>query len=136
MSLVTWSDDYNTHIPEIDGQHQGLVEMLNRFYEAVLANESKKSLRMLLDELTQYTVSHFTSEEKYFDDLNYEHGIEHKKSHKVFIDKVTNVKQRVEEGREVLPIEMVIFIKDWLLKHIQDEDKQFLECFHERSTGR
>ncbi|MGL1935408.1 MAG: bacteriohemerythrin [Fibrobacterales bacterium] len=135
MPLVTWSDDFCIQITEIDNQHKWLVDMLNRFYDAVLANESKKSLRILLEDLTDYTVTHFAAEEKKFDVFKYEHTVEHKKSHKKFIDKVTDVKQRVEDGREVLPIEMVIFLKDWLLKHIQDEDRQFFQCFHTQSTG-
>lgn len=135
MSLVTWSDDYSIHIPEIDCQHKELVDMLNRFYEAILENKSQKSLMILLDELTEYAVTHFAIEEKCFEDFNYEHSVEHKKSHKKFVDKVADVKERVEDGRQVLPIEMVVFLKDWLLKHIQDEDRQFLQCFPYQNTG-
>lgn len=39
--------------------------------------------------------------------------------------KVADVKKLIEEGKILISHELMTFFKDWLVKHIQGDDKQY-----------
>ncbi len=78
MSLVQWENKYSVKIPEIDKQHQHLIELLNSLYDSMRIGESKKNLQHILQELITYTDMHFKTEEKYFEQYNYSKKSTHK----------------------------------------------------------
>ncbi len=77
--LVTWSDTaYSVGIRAIDMQHKKLVGMINGLHKAMRDRASGSVMTKLVDELKNYTVEHFRTEEKLFEKYGYAHTAEHK----------------------------------------------------------
>lgn len=131
MAFVDWTDSFSVNVAEIDKQHQGLVGMLNDFYDAVMAKAGDEAISKLIDGMANYTVTHFQTEEKYFDKFNYPETAAHKKEHADFVEKVQEVQAKLKSGRMVVPLEISNFLKTWLSKHILGSDKKYTKCFND-----
>ena len=51
MLKFVWRDEYKVGIVKIDGQHQGLVALLNQLHEAVLDGKANEMVESTLNEL-------------------------------------------------------------------------------------
>lgn len=132
MEYIKWDDSLSVKIKEIDDQHKKLIEMINEFYTHIIEEKKlKDNLLKLLDELAEYTKFHFSTEEKYMDEFNFEYTDFHKKEHAEFINKVFGAKKRINEGKMVFSVEITNFLKDWLVNHIKGTDQNYIECFHD-----
>ncbi len=125
MQLFPWKREYSIYVNEIDQQHQNLIKILNDLASAMSKGKGKDVLGETLNELIDYTVYHFSEEEKYFDQINYPNAEEHRKEHKLFIEDVLKFKANYEEEKVVLTIELMRYLKDWVIHHINGVDKEF-----------
>ena len=64
-AVIPWKSEYETGITEVDNQHKQLVDILNKLYEAMAVGKGKDVLESIFNELTSYTLTHFSTEEKY-----------------------------------------------------------------------
>lgn len=135
MALVSWDDSLSVGVAELDEQHKQLVSMINDLHEAMVSGKSKEAMSGVLDALTSYTVSHFANEEKYFDQFGYLSAATHKFEHKQFVDKVSEFKANFEQGKAMLSNEIMLFLKDWLVNHIQGSDKKYTQCFNDNGLN-
>jgi len=62
--------------------------------------------------------------------LNYPETADHKKEHAGFIDKVIDFQKGFEEGRIMMSMEIMNFLRDWLVSHIQGTDQKYIPFFH------
>jgi len=130
MALLTWSDSYSVKVAEIDRQHQQLVKLINDLHSAMLERKAKDTLGKIIDQLAGYTVNHFATEEKYFAKFNYPETASHKKEHENFVAKVSDFKKGFDDGRILLSMDIMNFLKDWLVKHIQGTDQKYSDFFN------
>lgn len=129
--IVTWDDKYSVNVSEIDNQHKKLVDLINKLHDAMKQGKSKEVLSEIISELINYTDVHFKTEEKYFDKFNYPKSDAHKTLHKNFVNKVLDFKNKYESGNAALSIEIINFLKDWLINHINGSDKEYSSFFNE-----
>jgi hemerythrin len=85
----------------------------------------------IIKKMTEYTQFHFDTEEKYFDMFKYEFSAQHKAEHDAFVEKVLDFQIGFEKSQANLSIEIMNFLKDWLLNHIRGSDKKYTNCFNE-----
>jgi len=115
-----------TSMDLLDTDHQKLVKMLNDLYAAMMGGHGKESLGKILDELTGYTKVHFAHEEHFFAQTNYPEAAAHKKEHDDLTRQVLEVQQKYKAGATgTLSIDVMNFLKNWLLKHIMGSDKKY-----------
>ncbi len=129
-SFMRWDDSYSVGVEEIDNQHKKLIEMIAKFY-SLIKDDSKVAMAETLDSLIEYTDYHFKYEEKIFDKLNYPETDEHKKIHKSFVDTAIDVQTRLKEGKLVIPTEVSNLLKNWLIEHINGEDKKYTKFLND-----
>lgn len=127
MKFIEWNEDFSVGVREIDDQHKKLFEMLNTFYDSIKDNR-KSAFEELLDELEKYSVYHLETEEKYMKQFKYEDTDQHIKEHKMFIEKVRVVQQKVKTGHLVVTFEITNFLRDWIADHELEIDKKFSDC--------
>jgi hemerythrin-like metal-binding protein len=125
MPLVSWSDEYSVCIREIDDQHKKLFDLINELHEAMKAAKGKAVLGKVIKELVSYTEFHFSSEEILLKNCNYPNLHQHKLQHDEFTKKVKEFEQKHLNGTVLLSQEIVSFLKDWLINHIKETDKQY-----------
>lgn len=125
MSLIEWDNSYSVNIRDIDRQHMKLVQLINELHDAMGAGRANAVLTPLIRELVSYTKTHFATEEGYFERYGYADASAHKLEHAAFIKKISEFRDDFEHGRLGLSIEIMKFLKDWLLKHIKGTDMKY-----------
>lgn len=125
MALIEWSDNYSVGIEKFDRQHKGLVELINELNEAMKRGQGKLAVEEIVRKLAGYTVEHFKAEEELFAKYNFPGAREHIEEHKRFTADVEQFQKDLESEKLFLSIEIMNFLKDWLIKHILDADKNY-----------
>ena len=132
MALIVWDSGLSVQVTEIDEQHQILVSMINQLHDAMRQGKGKAAMQSIVDELLNYTESHFATEERYFDEFGYQDADEHISEHAAFVQKVSDFRDGFENGRFGLSVEVMRFLSDWLQNHIRGTDKRYTTLFNER----
>ncbi len=125
MALFEWKDDFNVYIMKIDLQHKSLVDMINKLHDAMISGKSNDVIGPVLNKLVDYAQEHFNTEENYFEIHNYPDTENHVKTHHAFVEKVVDFQQKFKDGKRLLSVDMLVFLKDWLINHINGEDKKY-----------
>lgn len=124
MPLMQWNDRLNTDVGPIDDDHKKLVEMVNELHDAVSAARGKEVLGKILDGLVSYTATHFAREERAMAQSKYPAEAEHKAEHAALVKSVLEHQASYKAGNTaVLSMQLLVFLRDWLLKHIQGSDR-------------
>lgn len=134
MPLMDWTDKLSVGIGTIDGDHKQLVSMANELFEAMRTAKGKDVLGKILDGLIAYTKTHFAREETYMGKHAYPREHDHKAEHAAFVKTVLEVQTKFKAGETaVLSMQVLNFLRDWLVKHIQGSDRAlgaFLQTKH------
>ena len=134
MELISWKDSLNIGVVEIDEQHKKLVGIINKLFDAMSQGKSKEVLLAVFGELSNYVVTHFGLEEKYMKQFGYDNYEDHKQEHKFFIDKLNEFKIKYNNGSATLTLDLLNFLKDWLLKHILGTDRKYIPLFRDNGV--
>lgn len=124
MPIISWNDMFSTGIPEIDDQHGVLVGLINRLHDAMTAGRDVEVLGDVLSDLVSYTVWHFSFEEQKMAAADYPETAAHKREHVKLTDQVMDLQREFQAGRQAINIDVMRFLKDWLMNHIIDVDKK------------
>ncbi len=125
MELIQWNSALSVKIAEIDEQHQYLIKLINKLFEAVLEGEANKIIEETINKLEDYASVHFSTEEIYFEKYNYPGAELHKSEHKEMQEKIAGYKSELMKSNGSLPMEVFNFLKDWLQEHIMDNDQKY-----------
>ncbi|MGE5418317.1 MAG: bacteriohemerythrin [Acidobacteriota bacterium] len=129
MPEYNWDASYSVGVDSIDVQHQKLFKIINNLNQAMLAGNARSMVDGIVAELKAYTIEHFTEEERLMTLANYSDLINHKKLHQDFIVKVSEMQQKLNEGKMLtLSIEVMDFIGSWLINHIKGVDKLYTQA--------
>jgi hemerythrin len=131
MQLINWEESLSVKVSEIDSQHKKLIELINSLHEAMKERKANEALGGIIDELVNYALNHFQTEERYFDNFGYLKATAHKKEHKDFVNKVAAFKNDFAKGKIMLSMEIMEFLKSWLINHIKKIDMAYSAFFIE-----
>ncbi|MDO8607223.1 MAG: bacteriohemerythrin [Phaeospirillum sp.] len=133
MSLIEWDPSFSVGSARMDADHQRLVALLNRLYDAWHGGEGVDELGWLFDELLSYASTHFEAEEMALRAKGYARLEKQQADHLALKASVLNFRNRHLGGAEpaVLTEEMTLFLKSWLLEHILGEDMLYKSIFAE-----
>lgn len=123
--FFTWESSLDTGIEIIDEQHRRIVDYINALHNAI----STKDIDMvsnILDQLIDYTVSHFSFEESLMQNHGYMHTEAHKKVHDMFTARIQNYRKELDEGKDISR-KLLNDLKVWLTSHIKSEDSDYVK---------
>jgi hemerythrin-like metal-binding protein len=129
MSIIKWRDHYSVGVEQFDEEHLILVEMVNELFVMVRDKKGPKELDQPLGKLIQYTHDHFAAEEKALEKINYPQLEEHRQEHDKLKQEVAAFHERVKQGDATVVTEFYRFLRDWLVDHIVESDKQYTPYF-------
>ena len=129
MATIIWNNTLSVGVRQIDEQHQQLIQLINDLNSAMKSGKGKDVLAQTLKGLADYTVNHFKVEEDYFDRFSYPDRFIHKRAHSEFVAKVDGFKASLENGQLALSVQVMTFLSQWLLQHIQGADKKYSTFF-------
>jgi len=123
--IFPWREAYSVHIPQIDGQHQQLVALINELHGAMLQGTGGDALGRILNDLVRYTQSHFAYEEALLQQRGFSAFAAHRAEHQKLTGQVVELQQRFRAGKVVMSVPVMQFLKDWLANHILTRDMQY-----------
>jgi hemerythrin len=126
MALMEWSDKLSVGVAQFDAEHRRLVGMVNDLFDAVQAGKGKEALGGILEELIAYTETHFANEEEIMREHGYDEVDGHKSEHELLTRQVHEIRRKYMAGASAtLSMEVMNFLKNWLIKHIQGTDRKY-----------
>ena len=128
LTIVTWRDEYALGMSEIDAQHKTLFEIMNRLWDAIVRAAPPAEIGVILDALENYTVMHFREEESFMRNIHYPKMRAHVELHRHFVKRVREERIAALDGRPS-SLELLHFLRDWLVSHILIEDKSYAVQF-------
>jgi hemerythrin len=126
---MKWSEDLSVGVELIDTEHKALINAVNDLFDACGKGLGRKKITETLTFLQNYTVTHFSDEEKLQKESGYPDYPNHHKLHGDFVAKVMEHSKQLEtEGPTIsLVATFNSFVSNWLLYHISREDKKIGE---------
>jgi len=123
MPLINWSESLSVGVDYIDNQHKQLVSIINRLNDAMLQDKGNDVMCQVLDDLIDYTKSHFQSEEHLMRKYEYPDSPEHFKEHEKLTKEVIDFAENFKQGNAIITLPVLNFLKDWLNNHILETDR-------------
>jgi len=127
MGFMEWTDKNKTNVKICDEQHKKLFQMVNTLYEAMKEGKGKDVMGKILNELVDYTIYHFSTEERLMEKYRYPGLIWHQREHMELKEKAKALKEKFESGEYILSIDVMNFLKNWLNNHTIGSDKKYGE---------
>jgi len=124
-SLFEWKSQYSVGHSNLDHQHKKLLETVSALHKAFLSGESEQELNKIFQYLMVYVHAHFVEEEQSMKAHNYPEYVQHKAQHDVLYQQVLDLQKRLREGNEIFNLEVVYFLRDWVIQHVIREDKKY-----------
>jgi hemerythrin-like metal-binding protein len=120
--LMEWSSALAVGHAEIDRQHQVLIDIANRLNAAMQLGAGRAACGSILEELVNYTVNHFGFEQKLMEKHRYPDREAHLGAHRKLVDEISRFKRQYDAGGTI-SIELMGFIRDWLVNHFLKVDR-------------
>jgi len=128
MTYLKWSDELAVGNTFIDNDHQKLIDMVNRLHELMAEGKGKEVIGKVLNNLISYTKEHFRRDEDLMRSLQYPDYAAHREEHEKLLKQVLELNERFESGAATLSVQVLHFLRDWLINHIGKSDMGLAEA--------
>jgi len=126
MTLFAWSDEeFGVNVAEIDEQHKQLIAIINELHDSMLEKKSGDIMEGLFERLLRYVAVHFETEERLMETYDYPGFEAHKVQHDELAARVRSMREDQRQGRIVVSLDVMNFLKDWLVRHIKGTDRLY-----------
>ena len=126
--IFAFTDKYKTGIELIDNEHKRLFEIIKETNDVIYDDflpDKYDAIVHIIGELKEYTIMHFSDEEKYMEETGYA-GLEAQKAaHTAFVDKLNHINlDNVDDNQREYLCELINYLLNWLSTHILKMDKK------------
>lgn len=125
MKKIYWTDELSVNNSELDSHHQKLINLFNELGNSIFEDSSTIDAFELLGSLKDYTIYHFTTEEKLMKEANYPGLTKHIEEHTKFMKSIDKLADQLTNDSDLY--ELFLFLNKWLVIHIQVEDQKYKE---------
>jgi hemerythrin len=131
---------YSIGIPEMDAQHARWIELIQKFHTAadehLLEPAGFDAAQLALDQLLDYTRTHFASEERFIAARGYPDVKAHQALHQQLIAEVERLRDEIRQKRtHSTPLKLNLFVTIWLMEHIMTEDAKYARYLRGYDSG-
>ncbi len=134
MEIFPWKDEYSVHIEKIDLQHRKLLSLVNELHRGLTGGQSRKDLQRIFAGLLDYALFHFETEEELMSAYHFPGLEEHRKEHDEFRQKLADFLDAFLDLETDVAADMVLFLVEWLKKHVFVTDKKYGAYLNERNV--
>ncbi len=128
MPLILWKDSFVTKVKFLDEEHEMLIGIVNELHFSMLAGKGKPVMGEVLGLLVNHTKKHFDNEEAHMRKTKYTGYYTHLQEHQYLLKYLTDFHYSFNNTQVIVSIELLDFLRDWLLHHIEHLDMQ-LGCY-------
>jgi hemerythrin len=121
-----WNSNLDVGHEAMDHEHHLQIGLLSAFVDAVDQRRPWMA-RRLADQLLQYTVVHFGSEELLMEGVSYPERERHAGEHTTFLETIREVQRAYSAGEEDLAAATAVELRAALGAHMNDADRRLAE---------
>jgi len=134
QDYVSWNVRYEVGIGFMDEQHRKIIDIINELYQSLFVadmggteqekeKEASAAIKKSIRAAVEYVKVHFSTEEAIMNKISFPRYAEHKARHEDFARRVLQDVVRFESGDKRVGMQLVTFLRDWLLEHVAVSDK-------------
>jgi len=128
MKTVHWNKQLSVGIDTLDDDHKALFAAIEQYRLAIPNKDKPPPIQNLVENLQNYVHLHFSREEAILRKTNYPDVAQHIESHRLFTSELNRFKQLYSDLPSLFPHEAMLgFLNEWLISHISNEDKNYIE---------
>jgi hemerythrin-like metal-binding protein len=126
MSDSSWDGSLATGDPVVDEQHREIHRILEY---AETADDRPEERMAVLERLMDHVYTHFATEEDLMEATSYTGPAadDHKADHHRLTDEARGAVLGLRSGEITSMRPLVAMLQDWLVSHVQDHDRVFIE---------
>lgn len=133
--LFLWKKSYEIGVAEIDMQHRRLVGMINELSDAMMERRGQRAVKHVLDELKDFIVEHFETEESVMEKSGYPDLPQHRIKHVELTRQVLEFREKARGDQQLEASELLDFLCDWLRNHMMVFDKEIGKYLKDFNRG-
>lgn len=133
MAAYEWDASLETGNELVDGQHRHIYELINDLQASIVEKRDRAEQDAVLADLIATSQAHFTDEEQLMRSVGYPGMMGQRQQHREFISETRRLSEQYSSGEQRLPITLAIYLHNWLVMHMRNEDTKIVE--HIRSRG-
>lgn len=122
MGLIRLEKDQQLNVPELDAQHQTLIDLVNQLHKAMTDCSERQVVDGLVTALIEHTKHHFRYEEQLMREHQYPGYTRHKQEHDRLLEHIVTLAERYRGGDLLLSFAVMVDLKGWALVHIEKFD--------------
>jgi|TARA_B100002003_G_C13797846_1_gene394014 hemerythrin-like metal-binding protein len=127
--MIEWNDKFSVNVSIIDEEHKKLIDIINKAFVAKQHGSNPEEILEILNDMVEYAQKHFKTEETYMIEFNYPEYQDHRKEHHAFCIRTLSYHTSVTLGEYQDANEVLEYVKQWWVNHIQKTDKRYTSCF-------
>lgn len=118
----------------IDAEHDLQMQLLDSLSQALAKGGDFAPTRHVLEQFIEFSDMHFLSEQLIMR-LNAYPGYEsHLEQHTRLMKKVRDIRESIVHGEKMSSLQLLLELRDWLLRHIAIDDAAFGEFLKKREA--
>ncbi len=121
-NYLTYTDILSVGYEPMNEQHKKWIDLFNLVYRAYIGNADEQEIKSVIKDLVDYTIWHFHFENKMMEKYNFNTFENHKHQHDDILAQVSDLYERLDRGEEILIVNILEFLKKWLVNHILKTD--------------
>ncbi len=133
-SAFAWKETYSVHVAALDRQHQQLFSLIAELNDALAAGKGNAIVATILEQLVDYTVSHFAAEEKLMERYGFPGLEEHRCKHRALTEQVNGLIQDFKAGNVGVSVSLMLFLRSWLKDHILGTDQLYSNYLNDKGV--
>ena len=137
MSKIKWDKSLSVRHDVIDKQHRRFIETANELYEKIMQgniHDIRVARGKALEDIEDYLVHHFATEEQFLTDMGYPGIADHMKLHREFTAKIRGYRRDIDNGRLMLTSDLMKTLLHWFSDHLLNEDMKYAAFNSERNA--
>lgn len=134
MTLLSWQDEYNINVAQIDDQHRQMLSIALDLHAAVTAQRSNATLLKILKKLMKFSRMHFAFEETLMVEHSYPELKTHQEEHAALMQRLEVFHQSLENGRLLQLSPITDITDDLVLAHVDGADRKLGEFLNKQQV--
>lgn len=122
--MLVWNTEHSVGNPDIDEQHEHIVELINAVEVAATTGAGASSVDLVLDLLTRYLKLHFSTEERVMRAAGYPELAAHAAEHAWCAAELAKMLASYRAAESSLD-DALAFLAAWLQNHTLLRDREF-----------
>ncbi len=122
MTLLQWQSNFSIGIAEVDHEHRGLIDLINRLHDALGEDRAGERVEAFLGEIFADISAHFALEERVMRERHYDALAAHKGEHEQLLDDLRDLMDEQAAGAVLDDASFAARLAQWFSGHFQTQD--------------